>query len=201
MDFHFNIKKKRFPTASAKKCFWLCRHPLHFQLTELRLLFALRGFDVSRQADVNIDENSVRVPTGRLPNQPGLPKTLEEQHDRKGISVWESITKRPKLYLSHLFLPLWHWENCSQSLGAGLAPLHTIHHKSFHRFPGPIPRLFPWLPVCCFHQLFAAIVQSSLLPLPAAVTLCMGIHHLGHWGQYLSFVLARKEKTGMASHW
>lgn len=55
---------------------------------------------------------------------------LGRRHVLQGISVWEFITMRPNLYLSHLFLPLWHWENCSQSLGGSLAFQHPIHHKS-----------------------------------------------------------------------
>lgn len=81
---------------------------------------------------------------------------------------------RPELYLSHLFLPLWHWENCSQSLGGSLAVLQHIHHESslqwmdhFHAcFPAC---LFACLPLslagCCLHAL---VISLCLLQLPSA---------------------------------
>lgn len=85
---------------------------------------------MSRQANVSLHKHSHQLPTGHLPCQPGYTKPPESLHDLKSISVWEFITMRPNLYLSHLFLPLWHCENFSQSFGGSLAFLHPIHHKS-----------------------------------------------------------------------
>lgn len=95
-------------------------------------------------------------------SQPGLPEPPPEgPPDLKGISAWEFLTMWPGLYLSHLFLPLWHRENGSQSLGGSLAFLQPIHHKPspqrmdhFHAcFPAC---LLPPLAGPCLH-----VLQSS----------------------------------------
>lgn len=87
--------------------------------------------------------------------------------DLKGITVWEFITVRPKLYLSHLFLPLWHWENCSQSLGASLAFLHPIHHETSLSSgctpSSPVPS----------DRLSAAFISCVLPPCTPVFSLCL----------------------------
>lgn len=116
--------------------------------------------------DVSLDAHSVRLPTSHLPSQPGLPQPQERLHDLKGISVWEFITMRPSLYRSHLFLPLWHWENCFQSLEGSLAFRHPIHHESslqrmdhFHAYSLPC--------------LSVAFIGRRLPPCTIAASLCL----------------------------
>lgn len=116
--------------------------------------------------DVSLDEHSVRLPTSHLPSQPGLPKPPERLHDLKGISVWEFITMWPNLYLSHLFLPLWHWENCFQSLGGSLAFLHPIHHESSLQ---RMDHFHACSPAC----LSAAFIGWMLPPCTTVVSLCL----------------------------
>ncbi len=123
----------------------------------------------------SLDRLSVRLPASHLLHQSGLTKPPERLHGLKGISVWEFITMRPKLYLGHLFLPLWHRENCFQSLGGSLAFLHPIHHESslqrmdhFHAFsPRPLVRLsaafISWMLPSC-----TTVVSLCLLQLPSA---------------------------------
>lgn len=93
---------------------------------------------------------------------------------------------RPELYLSHLFLPLWHSENSSQSLAGSLAVLHHIH-QVLSPVDGPLPRLFPRLPVRLSATFFSWMLPpcTSHLTVPVAITLCTGIHHRGHWWTFL----------------
>lgn len=165
MDFHFNRKKggKKLPTATAKKCFWLCRHPVRVQLPVWASSLPWQ-LDVSRRADVSPDRTQ-RVPGGYRPGQPALLTLSEDWHHLKTISVLEFITMRQQLHRSHLFLPLWHRENRSECLRASLAP--PIHHECFLQRMDLFHALLPWL-------LFSSVLYhcAGLLspPLPFAIT-------------------------------
>lgn len=146
-------KSKWISTASAKKCFWLCRHSQHLQQKESGLLrFTGRIWCVSA-GRCELQPELSPVANG-LPSQSAgsLSEPSENQCNLWGISVWEFLTIRPRHSLSHLFLPLWHRNNSFQSLKASLASLYPIHHV-LSQMDGPLPCLFPWLPVCCFYHL------------------------------------------------
>lgn len=141
----------------------------------------LGGFDVTRQGSCK-PWSAVRGAANQTPthpaSQPGQVSHVlspERRHDLKGGGVCKFITMQPKLYLSHLFLPLWHWENCLQSLGGTLASLHLIHHESslqrMDHFHACSPACLlaclrlssPWmLPPC------TAVISLCLLQLPSA---------------------------------
>lgn len=134
--------EKKLPTATAKKCFWLCRHPVLLQLPESELLLC-RDSLMCLDGQMWASTRTQRVPGGYRPGQPALLRLSEEWHHLKTISVLEFITMRRQLHRSHLFLPLWHRENRSECLRASLAP--PIHHECFLQrmdlFHALLPRL------------------------------------------------------------
>ncbi len=141
----------------------------------------LRGFDVSRQARCKpwraLSEvaNQPSTQSARSPKTP-REATWPERHQCLGVH--NNVTQP----LSHPFVSATlvlrellsvSWREC------GISAPHPSRVLS--PADGPLPRLFPCLPVCHFHRLDAAYAHYSRLPVPVAITLCTGIHHPGHW--------------------
>lgn len=182
----FNIdslqKRRKTDHSSAKKCFWLWRHPLHLPLTESGLLLRpdfLMCLDRQTWASTGTQRGCKLhiFPVSQVSwNPPERPRWPERHHC---LGVHNSETQALSQPFVSATLALRELLSISRSK-SGIPPPHPSRDLSL-QWMYPFLACSLWPPVCCFHQLHAASLHSSLLPLPVAITLCAGIHHRGQW--------------------
>lgn len=115
-----------------------------------------RGFDVSRQADVSLDQHSARLPVS-----PGLPKPPERLHDLKGISVWEFLTMRPELYLGPFVSATLAVRELLSIFWRESGILAPYPSRVLSPVDGPLPRLFPTYLLLSLDRCCLRVLQSS----------------------------------------
>lgn len=126
----------------------------------------LGGFDASRQADLSLYQHSGREvasrPSTMLARSPQTPREATRPERHQCLGVHNNAT----LALSQPFvsatLAQREWLSISPRESGGSPSAHPSQVLS--PTDGPLPRLFPWLPVCHFHRLDAGPVHYSRPP-------------------------------------